>query len=996
MASTHGNYVVSPLIVAHLQRPELTLENLRNSESVAMVGRNQRPVYASRSWEIDLARRELRVGGATVPLGSRAFEILEVLVESAGELVSKGDLIGRVWQGVIVEENTLQFHISAIRKALASDREMLQTVSGRGYRLLGDWTIRQRVEGPHSIQTGRNLTQPIAGDLPSTASELIGRSSALQHLGDLASAHRVVTLSGPGGIGKSKLALELARCLLSRFEGDVWWVELASASKPDLVPTSVAEALGLKLGGNEISSETVARAIGDRRLLLVLDNCEHVIDAVARLTEALVSQCPCMSVLTTSREALRIEGEYIYRVPPLDVPPPQETSSDNVLEYSAVQLFIARAKALDDSITPTEKCLTTIAAICRRLDGIPLAIEFAAARTATLGPHEVASRLDDRFELLTSGHRTALPRHQTLRAALDWSYELLSEPEQRLLRGLAVFTAGFTLETAIAVMGDVVARPAVIDGVASLVAKSLVTFDGSTAAARWRLLETIRTYALEKLVESGEAEHSARRHAEFFLDLLGGSPSLGQKATTTQDMARCVRELDNIRAALDWAFSGSGDTAIGVVLTAACGPVWLHLSLMAECRERSEWALRQLKPGTDLDLRIRMQLALALGLALTYSTGSVDRAWDALSESFEVAEQLNDTDMQLRALWAMWSHRLNRGEHRATRHLAERFSQVAREGGDPGDVLVGDRLLGTTMHYEGRQSEARRHLERFLDLYVPEGNERHMMWIGLDQRLMARCYLARTLLLQGLVDRAKWHARVAFEDAQATGHDLSLCFYFAEIANPIAIMIGDLDAAARSVSALTELSTRKNVTFWTSYEPCLQAVLLIKRGEFVEGATLLSNSLETFRRSGNTVYYLALLGSLAEGLAGAGRLAEALSANDEAFSESKRDGQGWYLPELLRIRGELLLQDARLRTGTAAETCFLESIETARQQGALFWELRSALSLARLRLTQDRADQARQILAPICGQFTEGFETADLRAAREVLDSLGVHRSEVE
>jgi predicted ATPase/DNA-binding winged helix-turn-helix (wHTH) protein len=957
-----------------------------------MAGKDQRSVYVSGSCEVDLARRELRVRGTTAPLGSRAFEILEFLVQSGGEVVSKGDLIGRVWQGAIAEENTLQFHISAIRKALGPDRDLLRTVPARGYRLLGDWTIRQQVEPGerHSIEIGRTLTQPIANNLPATASELIGRSSALQDLRDLASAHRVVTLSGPGGIGKSKLALELARCLLSRFEGDVWWVELVPVSKPDLVPSSVAEALGLKLGGNEVSSETVARAIGDRRLLLVLDNCEHVIDAVARLTQALVRQCPCMSVLATSREALRTEGEYIYRVPPLDVPPPEETNFENVPGYSAVQLFFATSRALNDSFTPTDKCMPLVAAICRRLDGIPLAIEFAAARAATLGPHEVASRLDDRFELLTSGHRTALPRHQTLRAALDWSYELLPEPEQRLLRRLAVFTAGFTLEAAQAVMSDAVDAPStVVDGVASLVAKSLVTFDGSAPDPRWRLLETIRAYAMEKLVESGEAEHSARRHAEFFRDLLGGSPSAGQKARATQDMARCVREMDNIRAALDWAFAASGDTAVGVALTAACGPVWLHLSLMAECRDRTEQALRHIKPRMDLDLRIRMRLALALGLALTYSTGSVDHAWSALSEACEISERLNDTDMQLKALWAMWSHRLNHGEHRATRDLAERFSQVARRGGNSDDVLVGDRLLGTTFHYEGRQREARHHLQRFLDLYVAQGSERHMMWIGLDQRLMARCYLARTLLLQGLVDPAKWHARVAFEDAQATGHDLSLCFYFAEVANPIAIMIGDLDAAARSVSALTELSTRKNVTFWTSYGPCLQAVLLIKRGEFAEGVTLLSNSLETFRKSGNTVYYLALLGSLADGLAGAGRLAEALSVNEEALSESKRGGQGWYLPELLRIKGELLLQDARLKTDTAAEACFLESIETARQQGALFWELRSALSLARLRLTQNRLDQAQQILAPIYDQFTEGFETADLRAARVMLESLG-------
>jgi predicted ATPase len=685
-------------------------------------------------------------------------------------------------------------------------------------------------------------------------------------------------------------------------------------------------------------------------------------------------------------------------VQPLDVPPPEErhgllleeSSPDSVLGYSAVQLFIARTRALDSNFAPSSGHLAIVAAICRRLDGIPLAIEFAAARAAVLGVQEVASRLDDRFALLTSGRRTSLPRHQTLRATLDLSYDLLSVPERRLLRRLAVFPAGFTLDAAIAVAADADAvASTVVEGVASLVAKSLVAFDGSTPAARWRLLETIRAYALEKLAKSGELGQSARLHAEFYRDLLGGAPSSGRPAPTKQVMARRVREIDNIRAALDWAFSTDGDMAIGAVLTAACGPVWLHMSLVAECRDRTARALRCFKPQSDIDLRVRMELAMALGLALSYATGSVGSAWLALADALDIAEKLDDTDMQLRALWGMWSYRLNRGEHRITRKLAERFSKVARRGGDSGDVLVGNRLMGATMYYEGRHREARRHLEHFLDLYVTQGNERHTMWIDVDQRFMARCFLARTLLLQGLADQAKWHGRIAYEEAEAAGNDLLLCLYFAEVAAHITIMTGDLDAAAHSIAALTELSTKQSVSFWTSCAPCLDAVLLIRRGEFARGAILLSKSLKTFRRTENAVYYLALLGSLAEGLAGAGQLSEAQAANDEALAVSRRDGQGWYLPELLRIRGELLLRDMRIQSTVPAENCFLEGIETARQQGALFWELRVALSLSQLRLKQKRADEVWHILAPIYGQFTEGFETTDLCAARRMLQSLG-------
>src|SRR5262249_23649699 len=262
----------------------------------------------------------------------------------------------------------------------------------------------------------------------------------------------------------------------------------------------------------------------------------------------------------------------------------------------------------------------------------------------------------------------------------------------------------------------------------------------------------------EKLAASGEAERFHRRHAEFFRNLLGDATSSGYSEPTLSQMAHRVREIDNIRAALDWAFSANGDSELGAVLTAACGPIWLHLSLMAECRERCECALRRFKSSSDLDERIRMRLALALGLALSYATGSVDQAWVALSEALEISKRLSDTEMQLRALWGMWNYRIERGEHQVSRKLAERFSETARHAGNPDDVLVGDRLLGTTLHCEGRQREARHHLMRFLDHYVAEGNQRHMMWVRLDQRFTAHCYLARTLLLQGLADQAKWHA----------------------------------------------------------------------------------------------------------------------------------------------------------------------------------------------------------------------------------------------
>jgi predicted ATPase len=358
--------------------------------------------------------------------------------------------------------------------------------------------------------------QPFQTNLPVAATTVIGRSAALHQLRDFFRTYRAITLTGPGGIGKTTLALELARSLFPAFNGDCWLVDVISLSDPDRVPSMVAHVLGLKLSGEQISPESVARAIGGKKLLLVLDNCEHVVDAAARLAETLVRLCPTISIVATSRESLRIEGEHVYRVPPLDVPGLNGKDSDNVLGHSAVQLFLARAMAVDSDFSAHGENLRAMGDICRRLDGIPLAIEFAAARAAILGPDLVLSRLDERFGLLAGGRRTALPRHQTLRATLDWSYELLPEQERCLLRRLGIFPAGFTLEAANALMSDQShATSVTLELIANLIAKSLVTLDGSASSGRWRLLETIRAYALEILAENGETEQVALRCAEF-------------------------------------------------------------------------------------------------------------------------------------------------------------------------------------------------------------------------------------------------------------------------------------------------------------------------------------------------------------------------------------------------------------------------------------------------------------------------------------------------
>ena len=610
-------------------------------------------------------RRELLADGRPVKLGGRAFDVLMALIEAHGAVVSKNALMARVWPDRIVEENNLQWQISALRAAFGADRNLIRTVSGRGYQFTGK--INAVSANPEAgagtaivaAQPDTRATRPDEGiprglpqtNLPEPVSELVGRDDVLGEILSLAAAHRLVTLTGAGGIGKTRLALAAARRLLPQFADGVWLAEFSPIADPGLVPVTVAAAIGLDLGGGAVTARRVSQALAGRQLVLVLDTCEHVIGAAAALAEAVLRAGGRLQLLATSREPLRAEGEWVYPVPPLAVPAEDvEDTDDLLLRYGGVRLFVERLRAAEPHFAPDQRSAAMIAAICRRLDGIPLAIELAATRAAVLGVEEVAAHLDDRFRILTGGRRTALPRHQTLRATLDWSYELLSEPERVILRRLAVFAGVFRLEAASAVIASSEIAPAeVVDGIANLVAKSLVTGVAGSTVAHYRFLDTIRAYGLEKLVESGEREWLARRHAEHYRDLFERAEAEWETRPTVAWMAEYEAEIDNLRAALDWAFSPDGDAQIGIALTAAAVPFWMHLSLMEECRRRVEQALAALATVAEPDARQEMKLLAALGASRLYTRGGVPEVASAWTKALELAKSLGDPEYQKRS-----------------------------------------------------------------------------------------------------------------------------------------------------------------------------------------------------------------------------------------------------------------------------------------------------------------------------------------------------------
>jgi predicted ATPase/DNA-binding winged helix-turn-helix (wHTH) protein len=593
--------------------------------------------------ELDLQMRTLTCDGVAAHIRSRAFDILSLLASNRGTLVSKEELIRHVWPNTVVEDNNLEVHISAIRKALGADRGLIVTQAGRGYQLVG----LQPDAGPHNTAnvSANRLRTP--SNLPYQAGKIFGRSAETQDIATLLEQPGALTLVGAGGIGKTCLAVAAARQLSSMFPGGVHFVGLASVAENSAVLSTVTEACGISFERGRITAVRIVSALDTTRSLIVLDNAEHVIDTVANLVEALTRTNPNLSVLTTSREPLRVDGETVYPVQPLDVPA-LGAQTGEVLQHSAVQMFLHRAGALQSSLGDSVASLSLVGEVCRRLDGIPLAIELAASSAAALGIAGLHSRLDDRLKLLTRGSRTALPRHQTLRATFDWSYALLEPAARAIFRRVSRFADSFSIEDVCAVAEndrDVNAVP-VMTSVCELVEKSLISVEFVGMSARYRLSESTRAYALAKARDEGEERKTAVTHARWVRRHFDQQWTLFPIILNRSTLNALRENLGDARSALNWAFSSDGDVRTGIELTGALSPALIAWGLSEECCTRccvALAALESLPPGTiesACELGLRAALASSLLLTTTGELREVVLVW--LEMANFSTEQLTD------------------------------------------------------------------------------------------------------------------------------------------------------------------------------------------------------------------------------------------------------------------------------------------------------------------------------------------------------------------
>ncbi|MGV2290184.1 winged helix-turn-helix domain-containing protein [Trinickia sp. YCB016] len=849
-----------------------------------------------------LENREVRSNGEALNIGSRAFDILEVLIRAEGALVSKDEIMRAVWPNVVVQENNLQVHIAALRKALAADRDLIRTVPGRGYRLLA--IKREPAAAREPMRASR--AAPAHG-MPVCASSLVGREATIADIVDALATTKVVTLVGAGGIGKTRIAIEVAARIGNRFSDGVVFVPFAPVSDPRFARDALAGALGLAMPAGRLSLDDIAADLAGRHMLLVLDNCEHLIDEVAQIASTLSDGNDGLYVLATSREALRVPGELLYRVQPLDVPDEGGTAED-ILRASAVRLFIDRAQAADPRFPLDERTLLVTGLICRRLDGIPLAVELAAARAAVLGVEVLAEHLDDHFRILAGGFRTALPRHQTLKAMLDWSYRLLDDTERTLLRWLGVFMHGFSFDAAYHVtMGLGFSRTEVLDALSGLVAKSLVVRESEEAPTRYRLLEITRAYALRQLEDHGERKAAALAHATYFRTVLSRAPARLSDAKPTSWSITIRHELGNLRAALDWAFAPEGDRAVGIALAAVAVPCLFDLSLVDECCERARAALDAMRAPevAPVPADSRLSLLAAYGAALLFTQGPVQAVHDAWSEVLSLAVATNDADFELRALWGLWSVCQYGGEAHAALQLARRFDALAQRAERPAFCIVAARLEAVALHYAGEAQASRKRLEQMLRAYEYPDDHWGIPGFRIEPGIAARAILARVLWTEAETDEALQTAQCALEAALCYGHDIVTCYVLVEGLVPVALLSGAFELAREGIALLRTRAKQAGFTVWLACSDCYDQYLKSATEPDPSRLPAFRAALDAVRETGYLTQWTMLLAQYARALNEWEHRDEAEAVLDEALQHCAATGDRWFYMDLCRLGAEL-------------------------------------------------------------------------------------------
>jgi len=887
----------------------------------------------------------LRRDGQVLPLGGRALDILIYLADRPGEVIAKQELLDHVWSDVTVEEGSLRVHIAAIRKALADGQfgnRYIANIKGRGYSFVG--TVVPLIGNTES----RNDKFRHQGRLPVRPIMLIGRETAISKVSDKLRDERFVTLLGPGGIGKTTIALAVGRAAAEKFGEEVYFVDLECLTDPRHVAGAVATSLGVALKSTDPCRELV-NLVRSRKLLIILDSCEHVIEAVASLAEQLYRQTEEIHVLTTSRESLNVQGEHCYRVPPLDCPPDGlEQTANAVLRYPSAQLFVRRVAARTGSVVLTDEEAPFVAEICRKLDGIPLAIELAAGQVAALGIKNTVARLMSRPELLRLSHRTAVPRHRTLKATLDWSYDLLSDAERIVFRRIAPFSGHFAIEGALYVAGELgIGTGEIYDAIAGLVEKSLITTQIDETQAQYRLLDTTRAYALEKLEEHGEFDPISLRHAEYVIQQLESKKEMISAQPRAERFAAYSSQLSSVRSALEWSFGSHGNDEIATRLVTASIRLFMELALLIEWQVWAEPAIARLEAQpTNTRQDLARELRLLSGLFLYSSwTADIYRALD----------------------------------------IAERSQKVALKIQNPDDMALAETMLGAANHLAGNHLVAQKHFEAGLRHSASGSRLRDENYL-FHHTTLSLAGMARSLLYRGLLDQSLDYARLAVEEGEKSGNPTTLCRSLILIL-PVYLELEDWQRSEQHVTQLSNLSALHGLKPLHAIATGMRGRWLLLQNNVRDGVPLLKRAAEELEAERHEMLNMDFVSDLGAGLAASGHHQEALTLVADALDVQKRGGKFLFAPALMRVKGLILVSRSH-EDYPEAETSFLSAIDWAKRQSATLFELKAAMDLAELLLKQRRVPEAYKYLSAVLDRIPAGTVSPDHKRALQIVNRL--------
>ena len=926
-------------------------------------------------YRIHPGQRLLLEGQQPLRLGRRAMDILLILLAHAGEVVSKQQLMAGVWPDSVVEDINLRVHMAALRKALGdgqNGQRYIVTVAQRGYSFVAPILLDSLEQKP-AVAVARH-------NLPLRRTRMIGRQPVVDHLIAQLPRRRCITLVGPGGIGKTTVALRVAEQLIGQYRDGIRLVDLAPIAEPALIGTHLAALLDLSAPDGDAQG-CLVDGLRERQMLLVIDNCEHLIDAIASLSEQILRGAPKVHILATSRESLRAEGEFVLRLESLECPSMSTSMAPSeALSFAALQLFVERATAARESFELSPAQLPQAIEICQRLDGIPLALELAAAQVSELGMDGLLKQLRKGLPALSAGQHSSAERHLTLRATMDWSFNLLNACEQTCLRRLGIFRGSFTLASAAAVViGQQIDPGAVFSAVTQLVAKSLLSVEVGDEDVFYRLLDTTRHYALEKLEQADELSATRQRHAERCLTLMQQAQADWDNTPTVLWMERYARGLEDLRAALDWSLNGPGPDELGVQLTAASAPLWQELSRLRNYSRYVRRALSLLEETAEPCPRLQIALKLALGSASYHTWGGTPQTIQAFVDACQLAEKHGDLAGQLRAVSGHMAVNLSCGHYRTALAQSEQFDRIGLHG-EPLLSLSTHRLRVLALHYAGDQPQARVHAEQVLQRMAHSGHLNrftHGFGVQYDQSVASLTVLARVLWLQGLPEQAWRAARQALDIAVQINHGTSICYTLALASCLIAHYNGDRANARALLQLLLEQSQKHSVLLFNNW------------GRHYAQVIDPDNAAPVSAQSSGLIREVMV--TLDERFV------------DETLVERARNGDaGWSAAEILRAHAAALLKESEkpileparesARAGTTkilqAEQTLQQALTIARSQGALAWELRSATDLAELWQSQSRQREALDLLTPIYQRFTEGYTTADVRKVRRLLDRL--------